>query len=58
MATLLNMRVLAVAALIMAAFALFGAQAFAKNEGGTRPGWGYGDQNHDHTGPPGQSVRP
>ncbi len=24
----------------------------------TRPGWGYGDTNHVHTGPPGQSVRP
>lgn len=22
--------------------------------GGTRPGWGFGDKNHDHTGPPGQ----
>jgi hypothetical protein len=19
-----------------------------------RPGWGHGDQNHEHTGPPGQ----
>jgi hypothetical protein len=24
--------------------------------GDTRPGWGYGDQNHIHTGPPGTSV--
>jgi hypothetical protein len=23
-----------------------------------KPGWGYGDTNHIHTGPPGQSVRP
>jgi len=22
---------------------------------GTRPGYGYGDPNHDHTGPPGQN---
>ncbi len=24
----------------------------------TRPGNGFGDDNHHHTGPPGQSVRP
>jgi hypothetical protein len=23
-----------------------------------KPGWGYGDKNHHHVGPPGQSVRP
>jgi len=22
--------------------------------GGTRPGWGFGDKNHEHSGPPGQ----
>jgi hypothetical protein len=22
--------------------------------GGSRPGWGFGDSNHGHTGPPGQ----
>jgi hypothetical protein len=21
----------------------------------TRPGWGHGDENHEHTGPPGQN---
>jgi len=26
--------------------------------GNNRPGWGHGDNNHVHTGPPGQSVRP
>lgn len=31
--------------------------AFAAPEG-TRPGWGHGDRNHDHYGPPGLSVRP
>jgi hypothetical protein len=25
----------------------------AKLDDGTRPGWGCGDQNHEHTGPPG-----
>ncbi len=29
----------------------------AKKTDGTRPGWGFGDKNHVHTGPPGQSVR-
>lgn len=29
--------------------------AFAKT---TKPGWGFGDDNHIHLGPPGQSVRP
>jgi hypothetical protein len=29
----------------------------AKPSGETKPGWGYGDKNHVHTGPPGQSVR-
>ena len=23
-----------------------------------RPGWGHGDKNHHHVGPPGHSVRP
>jgi hypothetical protein len=25
-----------------------------EKSGGTRPGWGRGDKNHEHTGPPGQ----
>lgn len=29
----------------------------AKNSNNTRPGNGFGDTNHEHTGPPGQSVR-
>jgi hypothetical protein len=35
-----------------------GTAAAAGNSGTTKPGWGYGDKNHVHTGPPGQSVRP
>ena len=58
MGLILNMRVLVVTAIVLAVFGLIGAQAFAKNDGGTRPGWGHGDKNHVHTGPPGQSVRP
>jgi hypothetical protein len=26
--------------------------------GGTRPGWGCGDKNHVHTGPPGRQYAP
>jgi len=36
-----------------------GATAFASQSSAltnTRPGWGNGDKNHVHTGPPGQSV--
>ena len=29
----------------------------APPSGNERPGWGHGDKNHHHTGPPGQSVR-
>jgi RNA polymerase sigma factor (sigma-70 family) len=29
----------------------------APPQGETRPGWGYGDQNHTHTGPPGQDGK-
>ncbi len=35
-----------------------GVAIAAKPTGNTRPGWGFGDKNHVHTGPPGQSVRP
>ncbi|MDQ3089623.1 MAG: hypothetical protein M3Q24_00515 [bacterium] len=37
---------------------LIGTAVSAKGKGETRPGWGYGDKNHVHTGPPGASVRP
>ena len=30
----------------------------APHENNTRPGWGHGDDNHVHTGPPGHSNRP
>jgi hypothetical protein len=46
---------------IVAGSLAIGAAAFAQgngNSGGTRPGWGFGDKNHTHTGPPGQSVKP
>lgn len=50
---ILIMTVFAAAAVFMATTALA-----ANNDDGTRPGWGYGDKNHVHTGPPGQSVHP
>src|SRR6266446_3715710 len=32
--------------------------ALAKSNNDNKPGWGYGDTNHVHVGPPGQSVHP
>lgn len=55
----LNLRVLIVLATLIAGIVLTVGGVFAQgNSGSTKPGWGYGDQNHVHTGPPGQSVRP
>lgn len=30
----------------------------AKEKSDSRPGWGWGDRNHTHTGPPGNSTFP
>ena len=57
MTTAINFRSLAVLAIVAAAIVMMATSAFAKPQGDTRPGWGYGDKNHVHTGPPG-SVRP
>jgi hypothetical protein len=54
----INVKAIGVLAMLAVAIAILAGSAFAKNDGGTRPGWGYGDKNHVHTGPPGQSVRP
>ncbi len=54
MRALLVLGVLAFAAVVM----VHAAAAQAGNSGATKPGNGFGDQNHVHTGPPGQSVRP
>lgn len=54
----LNLKSIAIAVIALSVFAVMAANAFAKTTGETRPGWGYGDKNHVHTGPPGQSVRP
>jgi Spy/CpxP family protein refolding chaperone len=53
----LNLRMGLIIAVLVAAVALVMGSSFAHAaSGGTRPGWGYGDKNHVHTGPPGQSV--
>lgn len=42
---------------VITLFSVHSAYA-AKSTDTTRPGWGLGDPNHVHLGPPGQSVRP
>jgi len=54
----LNLRVTLVLSAVVAALALMVYTANAAPGNDTRPGWGYGDKNHEHTGPPGQSVHP
>ena len=48
---------IAVSAAAVAILGSLGATAIAAQPAdNTRPGWGYGDKNHVHVGPPGQSV--
>lgn len=55
----LNIRALVILITIAAAGIMMAQAALAQgNSGDTKPGWGYGDKNHTHTGPPGQSVHP
>lgn len=57
----MNNRIKLVFLLFLGTFMLVGFAVTAsakKNDDNTRPGWGYGDKNYIHTGPPGQSVRP
>lgn len=54
----INLKVVFVSLALLAVFAMTVGSVFAKTQGETRPGWGHGDKNHVHTGPPGQSVRP
>ena len=46
------------AAVAVAAVMMIQSAFAAPDPNGTKPGWGYGDNNHVHTGPPGQSVAP
>ena len=44
---------------LLAALALVVSQsAYAAQNDNTRPGWGFGDKNHIHIGPPGHSQFP
>lgn len=55
----LSLRTAVIAGMMLAAFILLAGATFAKPSNGTRPGWGLGDANHTHTGPPGgPSVHP
>jgi hypothetical protein len=54
-----NFRAILMVAVIAIAGITVASTALAKgNSGDTKPGWGYGDKNHVHTGPPGHSVHP
>ena len=50
-----KIRALTVVGVIVAAVAIMANGAFAQ---GNKPGNGFGDQHHRHTGPPGQSEHP
>ena len=50
-----KMRAVTIVAAIAAASIMLASGAFA--QGNDRPGNGFGDRNHHHTGPPGQSDR-
>ena len=52
----LQISIISIMLLGTAIFSAFAFTANAKNLDDTRPGWGHGDKNHVHTGPPGQSV--
>ena len=53
----LNFRLIIVSMIFLTTVVMLGHNAFAAS-GDTKPGWGYGDKNHHHTGPPGLSNRP
>ncbi len=53
--TLAALIVAAVMALMLAVPVLAGNGPNGPPSTGDRPGWGYGDTNHNHTGPPGLS---
>ena len=50
--------ILVAVAVAVSAFLLVNGVAAGNPHGDTRPGWGHGDKNHEHTGPPGLTVRP
>jgi hypothetical protein len=54
----LTVRMLIIVSILAVSVGAVASAVSAKDQDGTKPGWGYGDPNHDHTGPPGQSVNP
>lgn len=53
----MKLKILVILATIITAGVMVASTATAASNT-TKPGWGYGDKNHTHTGPPGQSVHP
>lgn len=51
-------RLIFVISLITLSFLVISTSALAKTTSNNKPGWGFGDTNHIHLGPPGQSVLP
>ena len=51
-------RFLALLVVAFVAVSSLATPAFAQSNGGDKPGWGFGDKHHHHTGPPGHSVFP
>jgi hypothetical protein len=54
----IGLKVSVIGAVTVISLAVFATGAFAKQSDNERPGWGFGDHNHVHTGPPGKSVHP
>jgi hypothetical protein len=55
---IINSRTVAIPLAVAASFIMMSTNALAKTDNNVKPGWGFGDTNHIHIGPPGQSVQP
>lgn len=54
-----SVRIFVVVATVVVSGVLLSQTALAQgNSNNNRPGWGHGDKNHHHSGPPGHSVHP
>jgi hypothetical protein len=54
---MLKMTKLVLSLIAVTGFLMVATNTFAQSSP-TKPGWGFGDKNHVHTGPPGQTVVP